>query len=61
VFDETNDTQLEQFDLDVVNDEEAPCDALRRIVIDDIAPQDPNDPQANPSPNEVTPPTQKDD
>jgi hypothetical protein len=61
VFDETNDTQLEQFDLDVVNDEEAPCDALRRMVIGDIAPQDPNDPQANPSSNEVAPPTQKDD
>jgi hypothetical protein len=28
VFDETNDSQKEQVDLDLVDDEEAPCDAL---------------------------------
>jgi hypothetical protein len=28
VFDETNDSQKEQVDLDLVEDEEAPCDAL---------------------------------
>jgi hypothetical protein len=28
VFDETNDSQMEQVDLDLVEDEEAPCDAL---------------------------------
>jgi hypothetical protein len=28
VFDETNGSQNEQVDLDLVDDEEAPCDAL---------------------------------
>jgi hypothetical protein len=28
VFDETNGSQEEQVDLDLVDDEEAPCDAL---------------------------------
>jgi hypothetical protein len=28
VFDETNGSQVEQYDLDVVDDEEAPCEAL---------------------------------
>jgi hypothetical protein len=28
VFDETNDSQKEQVDLDLVDDEETPCDAL---------------------------------
>jgi hypothetical protein len=28
MFDETNGSQKEQFDLDFVDDEEAPCDAL---------------------------------
>jgi hypothetical protein len=28
VFDETNDSQVEQYDLDIVDDEEAPCEAL---------------------------------
>jgi hypothetical protein len=28
VFDETNGLQVEHYDLDVVDDEEAPCDAL---------------------------------
>jgi hypothetical protein len=28
VFDETNDSQKKQVDLDLVNDEKAPCDTL---------------------------------
>jgi transposase InsO family protein len=28
VFDETNDSQVKQYDLDIVDDEEAPCEAL---------------------------------
>jgi hypothetical protein len=28
VFDGTNDSQVEQYNLDIVDDEEAPCDAL---------------------------------
>jgi hypothetical protein len=40
VFDETNSTQEEQVDLDLVDDEEAPCDALQRMAIGDVRPQD---------------------
>jgi hypothetical protein len=29
VFDETNGSQKEQVDLDLVDDEEAPCDAVK--------------------------------
>jgi hypothetical protein len=36
VFDETNDYQKEQVDLDLIDDEEAPCDALQRMTIGDI-------------------------
>jgi hypothetical protein len=46
VFDETNGSQKEQVDLDLVDDEEAPCDALQRMTIADVRPQDPsNQPQ----------------
>jgi hypothetical protein len=55
VFDETNDSQVEQYDLDVVNNEEAPCETLQRMAIGDVRPQDPSEPQA---PNDTTPPTQ---
>jgi hypothetical protein len=58
VFDETNGSQVEQYDLDVVDDEEAPCEALQRMAIGDLRPQDPSDPQANITPNDTTPPTQ---
>jgi hypothetical protein len=43
VFDETNGSQKEQVDLDLIDDEEAPCDALQRMAIGDVRPQDPND------------------
>jgi hypothetical protein len=42
VFDETIGSQKEQVDLDLVGDEEAPCDALRRMTIGDVRPQDPS-------------------
>jgi hypothetical protein len=42
VFDETNDSQKEQIDLDLVDDEEASCDALQRMTIGDVRPQDPS-------------------
>jgi hypothetical protein len=58
VFDETNGSQVEQYDLDVIDDEEAPCDALQRMAIRDVRPQDPSEPQASPTPNDTTPPTQ---
>jgi hypothetical protein len=38
VFDETNDSQKEQIDLDLVDDEEAPCDSLQRMTIYDVRP-----------------------
>ena len=36
VFDETNDSQVEQVDLDELDDEEAPCIALRNMYIGDV-------------------------
>jgi hypothetical protein len=42
VFDEINGSQKEQVDLDIVDDEDAPCDALQRISIGDVRPQDPS-------------------
>jgi hypothetical protein len=58
VFVETNDSQKEQVDLDLVDGEEAPYDALQRMDIDDIMAKDPsNQPQCQ-SPNDTTPPEQ---
>jgi hypothetical protein len=58
VFDETNGSQVEQYDLDIVDDEEATCEALQMMTIGDIRPQDPSEPQAQ---NNTTPPTQDDE
>jgi hypothetical protein len=58
VFDKTNYSQVYQYDLDDVYDEEAPCDALRRMVISDVRPHDPNEVHDAPS-NKVAPPTQE--
>jgi hypothetical protein len=58
VFDETNDSQKEQVDLDLIDDEEAQCDALQRMAIGDVRPQDLSiQPQEN-STNDTTPSTQ---
>jgi transposase InsO family protein len=54
VFDETNGSQVEQYDHNVVDDEEAPCDALQRMAIGDA----PSEHQASQAPNDTTPPTQ---
>jgi hypothetical protein len=54
VFDETNGSQVEQYDLDIVDDEKAPCEALQRMAIEDVRPQDPSESQA---PNDTNPPT----
>jgi hypothetical protein len=59
VFVETNVSEVEQYDLDDVDDEEAPCDALRKMAIGDVRPQEANEDQ--PSSNEATPPTQVSD
>jgi hypothetical protein len=49
VFDETNGSQKEQVDLDLIDDEEALCDALQRMAIGNVRPQDPsNQPKKNP-------------
>jgi hypothetical protein len=38
MFDETNGSQVEQYDLNVVDDEEAPCETLQRMAIGDVRP-----------------------
>jgi hypothetical protein len=38
VFNEINGSQKEQVDLDLVDDEEAPCDTLQRMTIGDLRP-----------------------
>jgi hypothetical protein len=58
VFDETNNSQKEQVDLDLVDNEEALCDSLQRMTIGDIRPQDPSDQLQGQSPNDTTPPEQ---
>jgi hypothetical protein len=61
VFDETNGSQVGQYDLDVIDDEEATYDALQRMAIGDVRPHDPNEPQASQAPNNTTPSTQDHD
>jgi hypothetical protein len=55
MFDVINGSQVEQYDLDVVDDEEATCDVLQRMAIRDVRPQDSSEPQAS---NDTIPPTQ---
>jgi hypothetical protein len=65
VFDETNDSQVEQVDLDELDDEEAPCVALRNMSIGDVCPKESEEPphtQDQPSSsNQASPPTQDED
>jgi hypothetical protein len=58
VFDETNGSQKEQDDLDLVDDEEDPCYALQRMTIGDVRPQDPSNQPQETSSNDTTPPAQ---
>jgi hypothetical protein len=62
VFDETNGFQVEQVDLDELDDEEAPCVALRNMSIGDVCPKEPEEPsQAQDQPSsleQASPPTQ---
>jgi hypothetical protein len=58
MFDETNGSQKEQVDLDLVDDDEAPCCALQKMAIGDVGPQDPNEQPQELTPNDNTPPTQ---
>jgi hypothetical protein len=65
VFDETNGSQIEQVDLDELDDEEAPCVALRNMSIGDVCPkesEEPNQAQDQPSSSmQASPPTQDED
>jgi hypothetical protein len=65
VFDETNGSQIEQVDLDELDDEEAPCIALRNMSIGDVCPKESEEPtQAQDQPsssNQASPPTQDED
>jgi hypothetical protein len=62
VFDETNGSQVEQVDLDELDDEEAPCVALRNMSIGDVCPKEYEEPtQAqdhSSSSNQASTPTQ---
>jgi hypothetical protein len=62
VFDETNGSQVEQVDLDELDDEEAPCVALRNMSIRDVCPKESEEPpQAQDRPSssiQASPPTQ---
>jgi hypothetical protein len=62
MFDETNGSQVEQVDLDELDDEEAPCVALRNMSIRDVCPKEPKEPsqaQGQPSSSiQESPPTQ---
>jgi hypothetical protein len=65
VFDETNGFQVEQFELDELDDEEAPCVALRNMSIGDVCPKEFEEPpqtQDQPSSsNQASSPTQDED
>jgi hypothetical protein len=58
VFDVTNGSQKEQVDLDLIDDEEAPCDALQGMVTSVVRPQDPSTQPQETSLNDTTPPAQ---
>jgi hypothetical protein len=65
VFDETNGSQVEQVDLDELDDEEAPCVALRNMSIGNVCPKESEEPtQAQDQPsssNQASSPTQDED
>jgi hypothetical protein len=65
VFDETNGSQVEQVDLDELDDEEAPCVALRNMSIGVVCPKESEEPpQAQDQPSssmQASPPTQDED
>jgi hypothetical protein len=62
---ETNGSQVEQVDLDELDNEEAPCVALRNMSIGDVCPKESEEPtqvQDQPSYSmQVSPPTQDED
>jgi hypothetical protein len=52
-------SQVEQYDFGIIDEEEALCDASRRMVVGDIRPQDSN--ENPPSTNEAAPLTHAND
>jgi hypothetical protein len=62
VFDKTNGSQVEQVDLDELDDEEAPCVALRNMSIGDVCPKESEEPpqvqDQSSSSMQASPPTQ---
>jgi hypothetical protein len=62
VFDETNGSQVEQVDLDELDDEGAPCVALRNMSIGDVCPKESEEPpqiqDQSSSSMQASPPTQ---
>jgi hypothetical protein len=65
VVGETNGSQEEQVDLDEVDDEEAPCVALRNMSIGDVCPKESEEPpqaqDQSSSSIQASPPTQDED
>jgi transposase InsO family protein len=65
VFDETNGSQVEQVDLDELDDEEAPCVALRNMSIEFLCPKESEEStqsqDQSSSSNQASPLTQDDD
>jgi hypothetical protein len=65
MFDETNGSQVEQVGLDELDDEEAPCVAIRNMSIGDVCPKESEEPpQAQDQPSfsiQASPPTQDED
>jgi hypothetical protein len=65
VFDEINGSQVKQVDLYVLDDEEAPCVALRKMSIGDVCPRETEEPpQTQDQPSsciQASPPTQDED
>jgi hypothetical protein len=49
VFDESNGSQVEQVDLDELDDEEAPCVALRNMFIGDVCTKKSEEPPQAPT------------
>jgi hypothetical protein len=58
VFHETNISQKEQVDLNLVYDEKASCDALQRMTIGIVRPKDSSDQSQEIYLNDTTPPAQ---
>jgi hypothetical protein len=59
VFDETKSSQKEQVNLDLVDDKEVICNALQRMTIGEVRPQDPSNQAQEITSNDITPSTQR--